>query len=250
VSVYKPSKSPHYHFDFQLRGRRFYGSTGETSRRAAEAVEAKAKETAHAEAAKSRALLSAPMTIDIAADRYWLEVGQHHKRADQTEWSLRWIIAALGKDKRLGEISNDDVAKMVARRRAEPIVNAARDKGRKRRAAAKLVSASRVNRSATEPLRKVMRRARDLWGKPVQAIDWKSHLLKEPAERIRFLREGDEEARVFDALPAQYHAIISVKARLGHWRTDRPTLAGCRLEVASPDGRRQRRLAGHRAYPV
>ena len=165
MSVYKPAKSPYFHYDFQLRGRRFHGSTGETTRRAAEAVAAKAKEAARVEVAKSRALLSAAMTIDIAADRYWIEVGQHHKRPDQTEWSLAWIIAALGKNKPIAEINSDDVAKMVARRRGEFVVNAARDKGRKRRpAAAKLVSPARVNRSVTEPLRKLMRRARDVLG--------------------------------------------------------------------------------------
>jgi hypothetical protein len=212
LSVYKSRASPNFHFDFQLRGRRFHGSTGETSRRAAEAVEAKAKEAARAEVTRSRSLLSAPMTIDVACDRYWLEVGQHHKRSDQTEWSLCWIIAALGKDKLLAEISNDDVAKIVARRRGERVVNAARDRGRK--AAAKLVSPSRVNRSVTEPLRKVLRRARDVWGQPVRAIDWKAHLLKEPAERIRVLREGEEEARVFACLPVQYHPIVRVQMRI------------------------------------
>jgi integrase len=216
MSVYKPAKSPWFHYDFQMRGRRFYGSTGKTSRRAAEAVEAEAKEAARAEVARSRALFSAPMTIDVACDRYWVEIGQHHRRPDQTEWSLVWILAALGKDKLISEISNDDVAKMVARRRGEPVVNAARDKGRNRRSvAAKLVSPSRVNRSVTEPLRKVLRRARDVWGQPIMAIDWKAHLLKEPAERIRVLREGEEEARVFACLPAQYHPIVRVQMRIG-----------------------------------
>jgi integrase len=215
MSIYKPRASPNYHFDFQLRSRRFHGSTGETSRRAAEAVEAKVKVAARAEVARSRSLLSAPMTIDIACDRYWIEGGQHHKRSDQTEWSLRWIITHLGKNKLIAEIGNDDVAKMVARRRGESVVNAARDKGRKLKPTSKLVSPSRVNRSVTEPLRKVLRRARDVWGQPVMAIDWKVHLLREPAERIRVLREGEEEARVFACLPAQYHPIVRVQMRIG-----------------------------------
>jgi hypothetical protein len=198
MSVYKPARSPYFHFDFEMRGRRFHGTTGETSRRAAEAVEAKIKEAARAEVAKSRALLSAPMTIDIACDRYWIEIGQHHKRPDQTEWALSWLISALGKNKPIADIGNDDIAKMVARRRGEAVVNAARDKSRKRSpGGARLISPARVNRSVTEPLRKVLRRARDIWGQSVQAIDWKSHLLKEPSERIRVLREGDEQARVF-----------------------------------------------------
>jgi integrase len=215
MSVYKPAKSPYFHYDFLVRGRRFHGST-KTSRRAAEAIEAEARQAARAEVARNHALLSAPMTIDIACDRYWLEVGQHHKRPDQTEWSLAWIIRALGKNKLVSDITNNDVAKMVAHRRGEAVVNTARDKSVKRRPrSAKFVSPARVNRSITEPLRKVLRRARDVWGQSVQPIDWKSHLLKEPAERIRILREGDEQARVFASLPPQYHPIVFVQMRIG-----------------------------------
>ena len=39
MSVYKPKASPFYHFDFQVRGTRFCGSTGCSDRRQAEAVE-------------------------------------------------------------------------------------------------------------------------------------------------------------------------------------------------------------------
>lgn len=222
MSVYKPKNSPFFHYDFQLRNHRFHGTTEAKNRKEAEAVEQRMRAEAREEIKKKRAAGSAPMSIDVAADRYWIEIGQHHKRPDQTEWSLAWLVAAIGKDTPLEAIGDDLVARIVAKRRGERIVNRTRDKAARRAAPAgkaksplRLVSPARVNRSVTEPLRKLLRRAAIVWKKTVQTIDWKEHLLKEPAERIRVLREGDEEDRAFAYLPVQYHPIIFVKMRVG-----------------------------------
>jgi integrase len=152
-----------------------------------------------------------PLTIDAAFLRYWEEVGKHHKRADQTMWSLEWLMNALGKDKRLCDITDRDVAHLVARRRGEPVNNVAAAMGRRRGnenvKPPKLVSPARVNRSVTEPLRKVLLRARDVWGEEIRPIAWKKHRLKEPQERVRELK-AEEQARLFAALPGQYHRIV------------------------------------------
>lgn len=37
VTVYKPKGKPHYHYDFQFRGRRYFGSKGCETKRMAEA---------------------------------------------------------------------------------------------------------------------------------------------------------------------------------------------------------------------
>lgn len=41
MTTYKPTNSPYYHFDFQFRGERYYGSTGCTGKRAADQFEAR-----------------------------------------------------------------------------------------------------------------------------------------------------------------------------------------------------------------
>jgi hypothetical protein len=46
MSVYRPKGSPFYQFDFQWRGRRFHGTTKQTSRREAERVERDERERA------------------------------------------------------------------------------------------------------------------------------------------------------------------------------------------------------------
>ena len=103
MSVYKRQDSPYYHFDFQLRGHRFHGSTGRTSRREAEAVE-------RAEREKAKALLKrnagnvATMTMDIAADGIGTRSGSimHvHPRRSATWTDLSGILARTSYSPRL-----------------------------------------------------------------------------------------------------------------------------------------------------
>ncbi len=70
MSVYKPSGSPFYQYDFQMRGRRFHGSTKCKSRREAEAVERGDREGAK-ELLKVATGGVETLTIDVAAGRYW-----------------------------------------------------------------------------------------------------------------------------------------------------------------------------------
>lgn len=183
MSVYKPGKSPFYHFDFQLKGHRFHGSTGLTNKKLAEAFEEKRKEEAEDETSGVERLGNEPMTIDVAAGRYWLEVGKHHVRKQDTKRALGFIVAEIGAYTRIGDISNGTVAELIAKRRS------AMTKGKKPRP----ISLATVNRTCTEPLRKVLNRARDVWGQTVQPIRWARHILPEPRERVRELSSSEEE---------------------------------------------------------
>jgi hypothetical protein len=132
VSVYKPERSPYYAYDFQVRGRRFFGTTGATERRQALEVERRKKREAKDALAKNAVPVGAPMTFDFACARYWLEIGQYHKRSDQTEWSLKWLVEAIGKTTLISAIDDVEVARIVAKRRGEPVVNVAAQKGGER----------------------------------------------------------------------------------------------------------------------
>jgi hypothetical protein len=189
VSVYKHKGSPHYHFDFQVRGRRFHGSTGTGDRRKAEAVERKEREKAKALSKCDRDL---PHTYGEAAARFWNEVGQHKVTADDTRRNLVWLGDAIGEDTPLVDITGDVVAKIVAKRRGERSKNGG-----------KLVSNATVNRTVTEPLRRLLARAK-AWGVDVpNNIEWKKFILKEPQERVRELR-SDESARIDLAMRDDY----------------------------------------------
>ena len=166
MSIYKPKGSPYYHFDFQIRGRRVCGSTARSDRRQAEAVERSEREKAKTVIKSSR---DVPRTYGEAAARYWSEIGQHNVTADDTRRYLVWLGDAIGEHTNLADITGDLVAKIIARRRGERSKNGG-----------KLVTNATVNRTVTEPLKRLLRRARE-WGCTLAPEpEWKLHMLPEP----------------------------------------------------------------------
>jgi hypothetical protein len=159
MSVYRPKGSPFFHFDFFHGGHRFYGSTKRTNRREAEGVERAERERARQQIATSRAT-SASIQIDDVAGRYWTEVAQHHAGASNTWRDLSRLVDFFGPTKLLTEITDDDVARLVAWRRGHRVV---RSKGRKPEDWP-LVSNATVNRSTTEVLKKLFTRCKRAWG--------------------------------------------------------------------------------------
>lgn len=172
MSVYKRAGEQEYSFDFRYRRQRFSGSTGCTSRREAEKVE-------EAERARVRSRqfdASKPLPFKAASAQYWTEVGQHHQNSDDTLRSLEWLQDQIGAGTLIADISDATVARAVAKRRSERVSNAT------------------VNRTVTQPLRAVLRRARRTWKQSVQEIDWTSHMLEEAQERVREASPGEEVA--------------------------------------------------------
>ncbi|GEP57325.1 tyrosine-type recombinase/integrase [Reyranella soli] len=186
MSVYKPKGSPFYHYDFELGGDRFYGSTKKTERRKAEKVEEDKRDAAK-KAAKAAQKSSASLQIDDVAGRYWSEVGQHHAGHKDTWAALERLVEYFGPPKLITEISDSDVAQLVAWRRGH------RKHGK---LDAPLITNATVNRSTTEVLKKLFTRAKKAWGvKFDHEPNWTAHWLEEPEEREREL-VGDEGARL------------------------------------------------------
>jgi integrase len=199
MSIYKHKASPFWHFDFQVRGHRFHGSTGCRNRRQAEAVERSERE-------KSRQIIkqgnrdAAALTIDEAAGRYWNEVGQHHVCRKETWTNLERLVGYFGKDKRLTEITDDDVAHLVAWRRGH------RRWGRKDM---QLIAPATVNRSTTEVLQKLFCHAGGTWkARFDNEPDWGRHMLKEPQERVRELK-AHEAQRLDQAVREDYEPFLN-----------------------------------------
>jgi integrase len=186
LSVYKnrDGRSPYFHYDFQVRGHRFHGSTRCTTRREAEKVEAAEREKAK-RLVTQLAAAKTSLRLDDVADRYWNEVGQHQAGADNTDHELALLIEFLSKDKLVTDITDDDVALLVAWRRGH------------RRKDGALISPYTVNHT-TKQLRKLFTRCK-LWGVRFDhEPKWSKHLLKVPAERVREL--SDDEADKLDAV--------------------------------------------------
>jgi len=184
MSVYKPKKSPFWHYDFILQGRRFHSSTGAKDKEKAKSIEAEARKEAAA------SLLSAAVldiSIDHAFGRYWQEHARHLKSADDVFTKLEKLKDGLGADTMLGSLSNAQIATYIARRRSE-------------------VSDASVNRE-TAILRAVMNRALSAWDIHFKMPNWRAHRLREPRGRVRFLTR-DEEARLMSALRPDMRSIV------------------------------------------
>jgi integrase len=199
LSPYKPKagRSPYFHYDFQVRGHRFHGSTKCTTRREAEKVEAAQREKAKRLVAQLAAAKTS-LKLDDVADRYWQEVGQHHVGAEGTEHRLVLLIEFLGKDKLLPDITDDDVVKLVAWRRGHRRKNGA------------LISPHTVNH-LTKQLRKLFTRAKR-WGVRFEhEPKWVEYFLDAPDERVREL--SDDEADRLDAVVRDDYAPFFAFAR-------------------------------------
>jgi integrase len=198
LSVYKPAKSPYYAYDFQIRGIRFTGSTSCAGKRDAETFEKLRKIEARIESKALAAQEHAPLNFATAAARYYLQVGQH-LRGDgpkNCQWSITWLEREIGSGTLLSSIDDATLARLVGVRRGEGVKPAT------------------VNRSATEPLRKILNRARDVWSQTIKKIDWKRHLLSEPKERVREMSHS-EEILLFAKLRADYQAVVRFAMQSG-----------------------------------
>jgi integrase len=212
LSVYRPKNSPYYHYDFQVSGQRFHGSTGCKNERDARAVERDQKEKARAAVKAAKAARGGPLTIDDAAARYWREVGERHANAETTWTDLGRLVDYFGAAKLLVDITDDDVAKLVQWRRAQPAWGREATKdGRPM----KLVSAATVNRSTTLVLKKIFTRAKRTWRYTFPAEpNWRDHFLPEPKERVRELR-GEESSSLRLATRDDYTPIFEFARATG-----------------------------------
>lgn len=201
MSVFKRKGRTTYEFDFWVKGRRFTGDTGKADKREAQRELERLRTDAKATVEREGAAANGPMTFAAAAVRYMNEVGNYQVNALTTLSSLEWLERAIGKTTPLTLINDNLVARLVAKRRAEyrRVGNADTPK--------RLVSAATVNRTMTEPLRKVLRRAAKTWKVPVGEVEWSQHMLDEPQERVREASEG-EEVKIMAGLSRGYDKAV------------------------------------------
>lgn len=194
MSVYKRKGQDTYSYDFQLRGRRFSGDTGATTKREAARFEETRKETERAKLAEEASFYGKELTFELASSRWWTEVGQHNAGQETILRNLLWLKTNIGAKTNLTEITDNVIASLVAKRRGERI---------KGRADAAFVSPSTVNRTCTQPLREIIMRAKKVWKVAVADVDFGRHMLKEPQERVREA-SVDEEAAIMEQLERGY----------------------------------------------
>lgn len=192
MSVFKRPGAKYYEFDFQIQRVRFCGSTGCTSERAAKDFERTRKIEERQKLAAIKESRTGPMTINVAFDRFWSEVGDRYTGTYRTTvWTaLAWMMEEFGKATLIRDIGPNRITEAIARRRGQVASNAT------------------INRTVTELLRRIMIRAARQWEQDVKPIEWKKLLLPEPKERVRELRT-EEESKVMAAMREDYRPALA-----------------------------------------
>jgi integrase len=201
MSVYKPAKSRFWQFDFVYRGRRFHGSTGQQTRRAAEAVERKLR----LEAAEGRLGEASQLTLDQAAGKWWTEVGQHRGDARDTERRIAELLKLIPKTMPIADITTAVVSEAIQRRRGMTFKKGPDRKladGSIRKAKEYAPSNGTVNRNFIQTLRPILRRAEIHWGaKGLHRIAWGDLKLPEPRETVRVYSQAEQQAWIAECGP-------------------------------------------------
>lgn len=190
MTVYKPKGSPYFHFDFQFRGQRYYGSTGQASKRAAEAYERRQRHAAALPEQRREAI-----TLSEAAGLY-----QDHAEAlpswPTIEYMLHELVEGIGRNKLLSQITQRDLQEFFAKRRD------------------KRANAS-VNREI-ENARAVWRRADTARFDVGEMPNWGALFFKVPRKTPREL-EFTEEDSLFEHLRSDVRDAVDFLLKSG-WR--------------------------------
>ena len=205
MSVYKPAKSRFWQYDFQHKGRRFHGSTGVEGKRSAEQVERRIRE----QAAKGELDDASRLTLDVAVEKWWDEKGAALKGGDRLEGRLARMIALVGPNTPLAEITTEAVGRAIQKRRGQTLA-----KSKAKGAKVYLPSNSTVNRDMIDTLRPVLNRARKAWGAKLPVIDWAELRMAEPKPKPKEFA-GDELALDLAEVQPHWHDMIHFAARYG-----------------------------------
>lgn len=187
---------PFYQYRFMFKGRRYRGTTGTTSKKEAELIEAQERLRVR-NAYYFRDGEKPTLSLNEGAVRYATEIDVDHTALYQLENLVRLIG-----DIPLHTVDDAVMASFVAERRGE------RHRSYKDPRKAPLVTPATVNREV-ELLRRVSNRAVKTWKVQGADVDWGGHLRPEPDERVRSLTDEDE-CRLFELLREDYTPMISI----------------------------------------
>ena len=195
MSVYRKGRI--WHYDFVYQGVRHYGSTGQDTKRAAEAVERKKR----LEAATGTRADAGELTLDLAASRYWDEVSPQIKDADHLKRRIDVMLACYGKNKRLKDIDAPDVLEAIARRRVTGRWSP---------------KAATINRDLIDTtMRPLLNRARKVWkARGLAEIDWSGLRQREPESEAREY-SASQIYSWLDALPPLERFAVHLLLRYG-----------------------------------
>lgn len=183
MPVRRRQGSPYFWYSFSIDGRRFRGSTGCATERAAKEVERD-----QYQAAKRQMSTKRDWTLQDVLSTYWGERASGKASAYSIEGHFADLQRLLGKDKRTSKLTDGDLMDYRARRRGE-------------RRRGKVPAENSINRDFAY-LRAAYEHCARFHKQPLPAIDWKGLKAKEPAWRVRFLSGEEYQALMAVAHPS------------------------------------------------
>jgi integrase len=200
--LFLPSGSTRWHFQFQYRGQRFTGPTGETDQAKAAQLATAERERIVKQVDAEREASRRPMTVADAFRRYQEGVTLGSPTEATAAREFAWLESLLGSNKSVGELTQSDITDIKSARRTMTTIRGAGrdDQGRQLE---RLVSASTVNRTL-QWLRAALYHVRDHHEAFLRPL--KFSLAKEP-ERVREATPEEEQVLVRH-LRNDYHPIF------------------------------------------
>jgi site-specific recombinase XerD len=187
-----------WHYEFELDGVRYRGTTRQTSKAAARDVEQRERARAGTVGPAPRSL-----TLREAAAAWWKAKGEHLRSADTIAHRLEILKRVLDFGTDVRDISTRTVADAIARRRGQTTHNGRRP------------TASTVNRDVIDTLRPILNHARRVLEQPdMPAIDWAALRLGEPRGRVREFTVAEIDA-IRAALPEHQRDLFDFLATFG-----------------------------------
>lgn len=180
---FRPKGSRYWHYDFQIRGRRFHGTCGTEDFETAKAVEAQARVDA-------RLTASAPagiFTLSEAIGTYYNDICQHQPSARTALSHAKNLTAGLDPKRRLPDLTMAELQGYVSRRRAT-------------------VANGTVNRDL-QFLSRAIQHMRKIHRAEVADLDMRVLETKEAEERTRELTVAEQEA-LFQHLRADLQPLV------------------------------------------
>lgn len=191
MSTYKPKGSQYFYYDFQVNGLRFYGPTGATQKKSADAAERRERNRIAENGGKRP---QPEMSLNEAAAKYYQDHAINLAEGENVFGYLGNIKRIIGGAVLLSELGDAEVAEFVRVRRGETARHG------------KSLMAPRSVNIETAVIRRLLRKAKT-WGVAIgETPNFEEHFLEEPAPTERYLSR-EEETRLFEHLRPDFHAL-------------------------------------------
>lgn len=187
---FRIKNSRNWHYDFQIRGRRFHGTCGTDDYEEAKAIEAEQRVLAKSTAAAQAGIF----TVAEAIGTYYSDVARHQSSAKTTLSQGKTLMADIDPKTKLPSLTMAMIQRHISIRRAG-------------------VANGTVNR-AVQMLGRAVRHMGRVHGAQLPALDLPSLESAEPEERVREL-SLDEQDRLFAALRADLHPFVTFALMTG-----------------------------------